>query len=182
MQSVLWTPKGVCLIIAWIMMWASLVAQLVKNLPAVQETRVPSWVGKSHWIRKWQTTLVSLSGKSHRQRSLAGYGPWGCKEPDTTKRLNWTEYVAVGAERRISTDTRPGRVFFITYQFHKTIIYSVSSLSYFRQVFKFKVFLATIIFSYFYYEANNEKCQKGTLVKVWIHWLFPLLQVWFPAR
>ena len=33
-------------------------------------------------------TLVALSGKSHRQGSLAGYGPRGRKEPDATKRLN----------------------------------------------------------------------------------------------
>ena len=30
---------------------------------------------------------VFLPGESHRQRSLAGYSPWGCKEPDTTERL-----------------------------------------------------------------------------------------------
>ena len=28
-----------------------------------------------------------LGGKSHRQRSLAGYSPWGHKELDTTERL-----------------------------------------------------------------------------------------------
>ena len=27
---------------------------------------------------------VFLSGESHRQRSLTGYSPWGCKESDTT--------------------------------------------------------------------------------------------------
>ena len=26
------------------------------------------------------------------QGSLAGYSPWGCKESDTTERLNWTEF------------------------------------------------------------------------------------------
>ena len=26
-----------------------------------------------------------LPGKSHGQRSLAGYSPWGCKELDTTE-------------------------------------------------------------------------------------------------
>ena len=31
------------------------------------------------------TTPVFLLGKSHGQRSLVGYGPWGCKESDTTK-------------------------------------------------------------------------------------------------
>ena len=29
------------------------------------------------WRRKWQPTPVFLSGKSHGQRSLAGYSPWG---------------------------------------------------------------------------------------------------------
>ena len=37
------------------------------------------WVRKIPWRRKWQPTLVFLSGKSHGQRSLAGCSPWGCK-------------------------------------------------------------------------------------------------------
>ena len=31
------------------------------------------------WRRKWQPTPVFLSGKSHGQRSLVGYSPWGHK-------------------------------------------------------------------------------------------------------
>ena len=38
--------------------------------------------------RKWQPTPVFLPGKSHGQRSLAGYSPWGHKESHTTERLN----------------------------------------------------------------------------------------------
>ena len=34
---------------------------------------------------EWQPTLVFLTGKSHGQRSLAGYSPWGCKESDMTE-------------------------------------------------------------------------------------------------
>ena len=37
------------------------------------------WVGKIPWRRKWQPTPVFLPGKSHGQRSLVSYGPWGCK-------------------------------------------------------------------------------------------------------
>ena len=37
------------------------------------------WVGKIPWRRKWQPTPVFLLGKSHGQRSLAGYSPWGRK-------------------------------------------------------------------------------------------------------
>ena len=37
------------------------------------------WIGKILWRRKWQSTPVFLPGKSHGQRSLMGYSPWGCK-------------------------------------------------------------------------------------------------------
>ena len=33
------------------------------------------WVGKMPWRRAWQPSPVFLPGKSHRQRSLAGYSP-----------------------------------------------------------------------------------------------------------
>ena len=47
------------------------------------------WVGKIPWRRKWQCTPVLLPGKSHRQRSLVGYSPWGHKESHTTKPLHF---------------------------------------------------------------------------------------------
>ena len=34
-----------------------------------------SWVGKTPWRRLWQPAPVFLSGQSHEQRSLVGYGP-----------------------------------------------------------------------------------------------------------
>ena len=40
----------------------------VKNPPAMQETKVQSWVGKISQRRKWQPTAVFLPGKSHGQR------------------------------------------------------------------------------------------------------------------
>ena len=46
------------------------------------------WVRKIPRRRKWQPTLVFLPGKSHGQRSLAGYSPWGLKELDMTEGLN----------------------------------------------------------------------------------------------
>jgi len=36
-------------------------------------------IRKIPWRRKWQPTPVFLRGKSHGQRTLAGYGPWGHK-------------------------------------------------------------------------------------------------------
>ena len=65
---------------------SSLVAQTVKNLPAMQETFNP-WVEKIPWRKKWQPTPVFLPGKSHGQRSLAGCSPWSHKELGTTEQL-----------------------------------------------------------------------------------------------
>ena len=42
------------------------------------------WVGMMPWRRKWQPTAGVLPGKSHGQKSLAGYSPWGHKESDMT--------------------------------------------------------------------------------------------------
>jgi len=66
----------------------SLVAQTVKNLPAIWETWVQFLGWKSLWRKAWQPTPVCLPGESNGQRSLAGYSPWGCKESDTTERLS----------------------------------------------------------------------------------------------
>ena len=41
--------------------------------------------GRSLQRRKWKLTPVFLPGKSHGQRSLAGYSPWSHKESDTTE-------------------------------------------------------------------------------------------------
>ena len=69
----------------YIYTWPSLVAQLIKNLRAMQETQVDLWVGKIPWRRKWQLTPVFLPGESHRQRSLVGYHIWGHTELSTTE-------------------------------------------------------------------------------------------------
>ena len=55
----------------WQQYGASLVAQMVKNPPAMRET----WVGKIPWRMAWQPSLVFLPGESHGQRSLVGYSP-----------------------------------------------------------------------------------------------------------
>ena len=41
--------------------------------------RFNPWVRKIPHRRKWQRTPVFLPGKSHGQRSLLGYSPWGQK-------------------------------------------------------------------------------------------------------
>ena len=66
---------------------ASLVAQIVKNPPAMQETQVPSLGQEDPWRREWLPIPIFLSGESHGQRSLVGYSPRGRKESDKTERL-----------------------------------------------------------------------------------------------
>ena len=53
----------------------------------MQEMQAP-WVRKIPWRGKWQPTLVFLPVKSHVQKSLADYSPWGHKESDMTEGLN----------------------------------------------------------------------------------------------
>ena len=55
----------------------SLGLQMVKNLPAMQETWAQSQGQKDPWRKKWQSTPVFLPGESHGQRSLMGYSLWG---------------------------------------------------------------------------------------------------------
>ena len=66
---------------------ASLVAQSVKSLPAMQETWVRSLDQEGPLERKQCSTLVVLPWKSHGQRNLVDYSPWGCKESDMIERL-----------------------------------------------------------------------------------------------
>ena len=61
---------------------------VAKNPPVMQERRISSWVGKIPCRRKWQPTPVFVPGESHGQKSLVAYSPWGCKELNTTERLN----------------------------------------------------------------------------------------------
>ena len=67
---------------------ASQVTVAVKNPPAnagnMMRREFYPWVGKIPWRRARQPTPLFLPGESHGQRSVAGYGPQGHKESDTT--------------------------------------------------------------------------------------------------
>ena len=66
---------------------ASLVAQMVKNLPTGQETQTQSLDQADPLEKRMVTHFVFLPGEFHGQGSLAGYSSWGCKESDMTERL-----------------------------------------------------------------------------------------------
>ena len=64
---------------------AFLVTQMIKNLPAMWE----AWSLSLGWEDPLEEGMAAhssiLAGKSHGQRSLVGYGPWGRRELDTTE-------------------------------------------------------------------------------------------------
>ena len=60
--------------------WASLVAQLVKNLPAMLETWVQSLGWEDPLEKEKLPTPVFWPGEFHGL-----YSPWGCKELDMTE-------------------------------------------------------------------------------------------------
>ena len=56
-------------------------AQMVKNLPTMQETQVRRSPGEREWLPIPAFLLREFQG----QRSLVGYSSWGCKESDMTE-------------------------------------------------------------------------------------------------
>ena len=60
------------------MVWASVVAQMVKNLPAIQRP----WLGRSPGRGHGNPLQYSCLGNPNGQRSLAGCSPWGYKESE----------------------------------------------------------------------------------------------------
>ena len=64
---------------------SSLVAQMVKNLPVLQETQVRS-LGQEDPLEKGMAMhSLFFPGEFHEQKSLVGYCPHCSKEQDTTE-------------------------------------------------------------------------------------------------
>ena len=87
--------KGKKTTVIYKLLLASLVAQRLKRLPAMQETWVRSLGWEDPWTRKWQPTPVFLPGESHGRRSLVGYSPRGRKELDMTEQLHFTSVLKI---------------------------------------------------------------------------------------
>ena len=86
-----------------------------KNPLQCRRNRIKPWMGKIPWRRKWQSTPVFLPGKSHGQKSLAGYRPWGCKRVrhDFVTKQQWITLAillkTVYKKQESSRVARPGR-------------------------------------------------------------------------
>ena len=59
-------------------------SSVVKNLPAMQETQVPS-LGQEDPLEEEMATHSSVLTWRTQRRNLVGYSPWGRKESDTTE-------------------------------------------------------------------------------------------------
>ena len=83
---------------------ASLVAQMVTNLSAVQET----WVRFLGWedpLEKAMATPVFFPGEFYGQRSLMGYSPQCCKGSNTTEWLTQQQCTMPLGRKAIQTYT-----------------------------------------------------------------------------
>ena len=72
---------------------ASLVAQRVKQLPAMRET----WVGSLSWEDPLEEEMATHSSTlawriPWMEEPGAGYSPWDCKESDMTEHFTFTVY------------------------------------------------------------------------------------------
>ena len=68
-------------------MRTSLVAQAVKNLPAVQETQVRSLGWEDPLEKEMATHSTILAWRIPGIEEPGGYSPWGLKESNMTERL-----------------------------------------------------------------------------------------------
>ena len=96
-----------CYSFAFLKMWiiptvSSLVAQTIKNLPAMQETQVQSLGWEDPSEKKMTAHSSILAWRITWTEDPAGYSPWGRKELDTTEQLklllfipteNWLKYI-----------------------------------------------------------------------------------------
>ena len=74
---------------------ASLVAQMVKNLPAKQETRVQSLV-QEDTLERWTATRSSiLAWRISRTEEPGGLQSMGLKQPGTTERLTRLHFTSL---------------------------------------------------------------------------------------
>ena len=87
--------------------WATLLAQLVKNPPAMQETWVQS-LGREDPLEKGMATHSSILAQRipWTEEPGVGYSPWGCKESGMTEATNTFAFskhktIAIGGCQRL---------------------------------------------------------------------------------
>ena len=89
--------------------WTSLVAQTLKNLPAIQETQVPSLIGDPHLPSPGEGNGNSLQCSCLEncldRGNWVGDGPWGHKQQDTIEWLTLDTVTSLSS-RKLSFNRR----------------------------------------------------------------------------
>ena len=75
-------------------------AQMVKNLPAMQETRLQSLGWEDALEEGMATHSSTLAWRIPWTEEPGSYSPWGCKESDTTAQLTLPLPIRKGLQRR----------------------------------------------------------------------------------
>ena len=99
--------------------------------------RLNPWVRKFPWRSQQQPTPVFLPGKSHGQRSLVGYDPWGHRGVKSDR-------VTKQGTRPMLCDNFLPHGFWVAFQFQNSIhiVLDISgSLSYCHKYYRFITFL-----------------------------------------
>ena len=159
------------------MFWASLAAQLVKNLPAVQKTRVPSLGQEDPWRRKWQPTPAPLPVESCEQRGLVAYSPSAHK--------SWTWHSIVTKPSPVVTGIEHLYIYLLIRCFSSLEKCVFRSSAHFKvRLFFFIIFiLLTELLSYLYirdYLLTGFKLNRHPLQCS--RWTFHLLMVFFVVQ
>ena len=97
---------------------SSVVALLVKNLPAVQGTQVKSLGHEDSLEKRVQTTPVFLPGKSYGQRRLVGYSLCDRKSRTQLKRLNHHILPQTPLPSRLSHNIEQSSMCYSRFLFH----------------------------------------------------------------
>ena len=86
------------------------------HLPS-RRHRFDPWLEKTPWRRKWQPTPVFWPGKSHGERRLVGYSPWGHERfkydlETKQQQMKWREKIFFISQCR-------AKIFFVFAQYWK---------------------------------------------------------------
>ena len=81
---------------------------LIPSSVATSESPLGTWFSHVQIMSFAHSTPVFLPGKSHGQRSLAGYSPWGHKGSDMTEQLHFLSF---------------NKIMLLTWRIHNNIIY-----------------------------------------------------------
>ena len=130
--------------------------------------RFDLWLRKIPWKRAWRSTPVFLPAEFHRQRSLAGYGPWGRKELNTPEVTQHTQHACVTRKsnmpERINAETSAYHELFSG--FNTEYLLSSFEISVLKQISEIPIRSYILKICFCVSCKSDCKCSCRSLVKV----------------